>query len=97
MATKLEIHISRSPHHANRDFQQREPDRIDPVPVHGLQHRQAAKPVEEIVRQSMDLNTVGIHNLSGTADIAHIEAGFALFDENLHLLAFAVKTDQVFR
>ena len=94
MAAKLEIHISRRPHHANRDFQQCEPDSIDPIPAHGLRQHQTAEPVEELVRQSVDLNTVGVHDLSGTADIAHVETGFELLDVILHLAAFTVMSTE---
>ena len=45
----------------------------------------------------MDLYTVCVDDLGGTADIPHIKTGFALLDEVLHLATFAIEADQILR
>lgn len=43
----------------------------------------------------MNLNPVGVDNHGRTADMAHIKAGFALFDEIFHISPLAVKLDLI--
>ena len=96
-AAEFEMHISRRSDGANCNFQQLEPDGINAIFSHVLRQNEPPKPVEKIVSQRMNLNTVGVDDLGRTADIAHVKTAFAFFDEILHVSTLAIEADQVFR
>ena len=76
VTAQLEEHIPCGADDPGCKFQQFEPDGIDPVFSHGLWQSQPPEPVEEIVRQRVNLDPVGIDDHGRTADIAHVKAGF---------------------
>ena len=69
VAAQLEVHVPCGFDDSDRKLQQLEPDGVDPFFSHGLRQSQSAEPVEEIVRQCVNLNTVGIDDHGRTADI----------------------------
>ena len=93
VTAEFKIHISCRADDSGCNFQQLESDSVDTILSHGLRQCQAAEPVKEIVCECMNLNPVGVNNHGRTADIAHIEAGFALLDEVFHFSPLAVKAD----
>ena len=60
VAAQLEVHVPCGFDDSDRKLQQLEPDGIDTVFSHRLRQGQSAEPVEEIVGQCVNLNTVGI-------------------------------------
>ena len=78
------------------NFQKLQPQRINALFLHAVRQRESPKPVEQTVGQSVNQNSIGIDNLTGT-HIIHVKAAFAFLDKVFHFSAFAVKTDQVLR
>ena len=97
MAAQLEENIPGRVNNSGSNFQQLQPQRINTVSLHGVGQRESPKPIEQVVGQRVNLHSIGIDNLTGTAHIMHVKAAFALLDEVLHFSAFAVKTDQILR
>ena len=69
VAAQLEVHVPCGSDDPSRQLQQFESDGVDPVFSHGLRQSQSAEPVEEIVRQCVNLNPVGVDDQGRAADI----------------------------
>ena len=78
VAAQLEVHVPCGFDDSDRKLQQLEPHGVNPILSHGLRQGQPPEPVEEIIRQRVNLNPVGVDDHGRAADVAHVKAGFAL-------------------
>ena len=62
VAAQLEVHIPCGTDDPSRQLQQLEPDGVNPVFSRGVRQGQPPEPVEEIIRQRVNLNPVGVDN-----------------------------------
>ena len=69
MAAQLEVQVPCGFDDSNRKLQQLKSDGVDPILSHGVRQNQAPEPVEEIVRQCVNLNPVGVDDHGRAADI----------------------------
>ena len=93
MAAQLEENVSGRTNDLHGNFQQLQPQRVDTVFSELLRQDKTAKPVEQIVRKRMNLNTVGVDDLLRAADVGHVKAIFAFLDEVFHQTSLAVEAE----
>ena len=77
------------------NFQQLQPDCINPQLSHLCGKYQAAEPIKYVVCQHMYTEPVSIYDTGMTADGGKVETAFGFFDEIFHLPASAIKQDYV--
>ena len=66
------------------NLQQFQTDRINPLFSEISGQYNPAEPIEQVICQRVDLQSVGIYKLLMTADGAEIKAAFGFLDEVLH-------------
>ena len=80
---------------ACRNLYQFQSDRIHLHLTHGFGKRQTPEPVEQIVGQAMQRESIGIYNHGGRADRAKVEAVLSFLDEVFHGATVAVEADDI--
>ena len=69
VAAQLEVHVPCGFDDSDRKLQQLEPHGVNPILSHGLRQGQPPEPVEEIIRQRVNLNPVGVDDHGRAANI----------------------------
>lgn len=78
-----------------RNFYQFQPDRIRLHLTHGFGKCQAPEPVEQVVGETMQLESIGIHNHGRGTDPAKVETVLSFLDEVFHGAAIAVEANDI--